>query len=207
MLAVHMETGSHLKRAWEDDTHYQNTEPRYGYMGQLVTEAGPHRQNPHHRHPAPASNHTLPPIVTVPEISSRPSIERFASGPGLSSAGHHDVHGQSAQGRPSKRPRVYHSISYQAESVHSQSPAHGTTPPAQNNHYENRESHQWPPRGSQSHESNHVSPDGCHACAGSKEVVDKVVLGLERLEAELRQVLASSPLSRAPKEVCMLPLK
>ena len=183
MLAVHMEAGSHLKRAWEDDNHYHNPEARYG--GPPMSELEQHRQHSLSRQ-QPPPNHILPPIIT--SETSRLAIERFPSSGTPSSL--HDLHG-SARESPSKRPRLYHSASFQTESTHSPSPApggiltHGPGP------YEMRDASPWQKRGS--YESISSSREGCHACGGSKEVIDKVVSGLERLEAELRQLLASSP--------------
>lgn len=50
-------------------------------------------------------------------------------------------------------------------------------------------------------EGNHIPRDTCQTCADSRGLVEKVVSGLARLEAELRQILASSPFSRASTDV------
>lgn len=148
----------------------------------------------------PLSSHMLPPIVTAPEQPSRHVYsDRLAGPPSMPGAPQHPSlppHPHPLQDEPSKRPRLYYDGPYQSEPGRVQQPAHGTPPSMQPTGHERYDQPQWP----KDQEAMRRPQDACQTCADSRGLVEKVVSGLARLELELRQVLAGSPIGRAPKQ-------
>jgi hypothetical protein len=199
MLAVVMDGGSHIKRPWDNEQTYRSADNRHGM--QPATDPAGARSNPHQLHGMPSPSHMLPPIVTAAEQPLRPlQIERMSAAPPLAAAPQHHSHSESPQDMASKRPRLYYDTPHQPDLGRNPPPGHG--PPANmplTGH--DRHDQQWSGWEPRFPEGIYPPRDTCQNCVDSKGLVEKVVSGLERLEAELRQVLACSPLGRTLKEV------
>lgn len=199
MLAVVMEGGSHNKRPWDNEQTYRSPDNRH--VVQAVTDPGGARSNVHPLHKMPSPSHMLPPIVTAPEQPLRPmQADRLPAASALSGAPQRHSHSESPQDISSKRPRLYYNVSHQPDSGRHQPPSHGTSANMPSTGHD-RHDQQWPMWESRLPEGIYTPRDTCQTCVDSKGLVEKVVSGLERLEAELRQILACSPLSRTLKEV------
>jgi hypothetical protein len=200
MLAVVMEGASHLKRPWDNENGHRSPDAR-SVMHRMTDSGGP-RSNPYQLHKMPSPSHMLPPIVTAAEQPSRHAqSDRLPSASALPGSHHRGANGHSSQDASSKRPRLSYDESYRPDSGRGPPSAHGIhakTPPIT---HDPRDQQRWSMRESQDSPSCNSLRDSCHICADSKYLVEKVVSGLQTLEAELRQVLASTPLSRTPKEV------
>jgi hypothetical protein len=194
-----MDGGSHIKRPWDNEQAYRNPDNRHG-MQPAADPAGA-RSNPHQLHGMPSPSHMLPPIVTAPEQPLRPlQIDRLPAAPALSAAPQRHPHSESPQDMSSKRPRLYYDISHPPDSGRNQPPSHGTSANMPSTGHD-RHDQQWSTWESRIPEGMYPPRDTCQNCVDSKGLVEKVVSGLERLEAELRQILACSPLGRTLKEV------
>lgn len=200
MLAVLMDGGSHMKRPWDD----QNRSPDGRPMMQMMSDPLDTRLNAAQLPNMPSPGHMLPPIITATEQPSRqmppdrlPATSILPGGP------QRPPHAQLPQAPSSKRPRLYYDASYSSDFGRGQPSAHGSPGEIPPTGHERHEQHQqWSKWESPKPDGNNHTPrDLCQICADSKGLVEKVVSGLERLEAELRSALASSPLNRAGGDV------
>ena len=198
MLAVVMDGGSHMKRPWDDEQMHRSPENRH-FM-QMIPESGGARSSVPQLHTMPSPSNMLPPIVTAPEQPARPMRnERLSAS---SRPPQRPSHAESPLDASSKRPRLYYDVSQPSDTGRSQSSTHAApvqTPPTGHDRHDQL---QWSMWESPNREGMHVPRNTCQTCIESKSLVEKVISGLERLEAEMRQVLACSPMGRTAKEVC-----
>lgn len=200
MLAVVMDGGSHTKRPW-DDEHRHSSQGSRSVMHRMTESAGA-RSNTAELRNAPSSNPMLPPMVTAAEQPSRQmQAERGSVSSILPGAPQRPLQTQYSQDVSSKRQRQYYDTPYQSDPGRGQPSAHAAPGRMPSTNYDTRDQYQWPVLDSQNLGGTYAARDSCHNCIDSKGLVEKVVSGLERLEAELRQILASSPLSRTAKQV------
>lgn len=200
MLAVVMDGASHMKRSWEEQQARRSPDERP--IMQSIADSGGMMSNVPQLHMMHSPSHMLPPIVTAPEQPARQmQTERLMGASSLPGAPQHPSHAQSPHDGSSKRPRLYYNVSYQSDSGRGQPSAHGTPTRTQPTGHERHDQQQWSMGEPQDPEALRRPRDNCPNCTESRGLVEKVVLGLERLEAELRQVLASSPFGRTPKQV------
>jgi hypothetical protein len=199
MLAVVMDGGSHIKRPWDNEQTYRSADNRHGM--QPATDPAGARANPHQLQGMHSPSHMLPPIVTAPEQPLRPlQMDRLPVAPPLVAAPQRHSHSESPQDMSSKRPRLYYDTPNHPDSGRNPPPSHASPANMPLTGHE-RHDQQWPGWDSRFPEGIYPSRDICQNCVDSRGLVEKVVSGLERLEAELRQVLACSPLGRTLKEV------
>ncbi len=200
MLAAVMDGGSHMKRPWTEQQPRQSPDNRR--VMQTMTDSGGPRSNLPQLQKMPSPSHMLPPIVTAPELQSRQmQPDRLPTTSASPGAPQRPPHADSPQDGPPKRPRLYYDSSYHSDSGRSQPSALGTPPNMRPTGHERHDQQQWPMWEARTSEGTAPPRDTCPTCNDSKSLVEKVVMGLERLEAELRQVLASSLFSRTPKQV------
>jgi hypothetical protein len=183
-----------MKRPWEDENRRPSPESRLGV--QIMSDGAGSRSHPPQLHKVPSPSNMLPPIVAAPEQSTR-----LFSSDRLPSGSTRPLHVQQPPDGASKRPRLHYDMSFPSESM--RAPALAQGPPAKMP-LDARDQPQWTARESRTADCTQVTRDQCHTCNESRGLVEKVVSGLERLEAELRQVLASTPLGRNRKEVSQL---
>jgi hypothetical protein len=199
MLALVMDGGSHLKRPWNDEPAPRSPENRR--LLQTISDSAGARPNIPQLHKMPSPSHMLPPIATGPEQVPRLQAERLSATSVSPGAPHRASHLDSPEDASSKRPRLYYETPYQLDSGRNQPSNHSTPTQMPPSSHDRHNQQQWPVWESRNPEGNYSPRINCQNCMDSKGLVEKVVSGLERLEAELRQVLASSPLGRNFKEV------
>lgn len=204
MLAVVMEGGSHMKRPWDNEPRYRSPDGRSVMQTRPDAEGSRSNITPG-LHKMPSSSHMLPPIVTTAEQSLRQmQAERISASAALPPAPQPPSHPQyPSQDVSSKRPRLFYENPYQPEPGLGPPSAPGASSSKMplSGHDAREQQQQWSVRESPKSEGLYLLRDSCQTCYDSKGLVEKVVSGLERLEAELRQVLASSPLARTTKVV------
>jgi hypothetical protein len=200
MLAAVMDTGSHLKRPWDDQQRHRSPDNRP--VAHSMTDSGGMISNIPQLHKMPSPSHMLPPIVTATEQPLRQmQTDRLAGTSSLPGAPPHTAYTHPSQDASSKRPRIYYDAPYQPESGRGQPSAHATPPNIQSAGHERHDQHQWSVRDPMDPEGMRRPRGTCPTCLDSRGLVEKVVSGLERLEAELRQVLAAGQFGRTPKQV------
>ena len=200
-----MDGGSYLKRPWDNENGHRSPEGRS--VIQRMADSGGPRSSPHQLHKISSPSHMLPPIITAAEQPSRQiQADRLPSASALPGALHRGSNGHSSQDASSKRPRLYYDTPYQSDSGRVQPPSQGSPAGMPHASHDLREQQHWSVRDSRESPSSHTPRDTCQTCGDSKGLVEKVVSGLQRLEAELRQLLASTPLNRTSKEVNSSPI-
>lgn len=200
MLAVDMDTTSHLKRSWDDERRRRGSQNRSSTRN--ITDADIERSRALELRSQISPGHMLPPIVTPSEQLGR-QMQQDALQASTRQHGAPQMQPlpQYSPDASSKRSRLHYNPNFAPD--HSRTPSRASetaaiVPFASN---KPRDPPLWPSRDSPKTERLHTKLGACQVCYESKALVDKVVSGLERLEAEMRQVLASTPLARAASEV------
>ncbi len=195
-----MDGGSHMKRPWDNEQTYRGPDARN--VMQPMTDLGGGRSNTQPLHKLATPSHMLPPIVTAPEQSARQmQPDRISTSAAASGAPQRHPHTASPQDMLSKRPRLYYDVPHPSDIGRNQPPTHDAHARMRSTSRDRHDQQQWSPWESRNPEGAYTPRESCQNCFESKGLVEKVVAGLERLEAELRQVLACSPLGRTLKEV------